>query len=219
MTHAGSLYDPVVYRPTPLLRMPSILELRRAAAALPPDPSPGDLLAFGEVVGGFALDAAATRTRNRAALGDLAPRTTPGRSVTQLVRHHLAEHPEHVREQVRRAALAVVRREASQGGAGALRVSTAHPSSPSEYDLRETAVRMRRTVRELRGMLKWPQWRRALGWPRCLDGDKDWIFRATAIEDPESVAGAGCVEPPHHLPSWCLRTADVADLKVFPEAL
>jgi hypothetical protein len=165
------------------------------------------------------MESAATHARARIALGDLAPRPTPGRAVTQLVRHHLREHSDSVREQVRQAALAVIRREVPQGGMNGSAAGAPGQAPREEYDLREAAARLRRTARELLAMLKWPQWRRALGWQRCIDGDKDWLFRASAIDNPESVAGAGHLEPPHHLPRWCVLPADVADLNVFPEAL
>ena len=201
------------------LSMSSFLVLRRAADALPPSPTPEDLRAVGEIVGLLAMESAAIRARARVAMGDLAPRPTPGRAVTQLVRHHLRQHSNSVREQVRQAALAVIRREGPESvmsGSGASAPGQAHRE---EFDLREAAARLRRTVRELLAMLKWPQWRRALGWPRCLDGDRDWLFRASAIDNPESVTGAGHLEPPHHLPRWCVRPDDVADLNEFAEAL
>lgn len=199
--------------------MPAVPEIRRAAAALPPTPTPEDLIAIAELIGQVALAAAAARARARAALGNQAPRIVPGRAVTQLVRHHLQDLAEDVREQVRGAALAVIRRDVPPVATAGEGVMSPGLIPRPEYDLREAATRLRRTVRELLAMLKWPQWRRAFGWPRCLDGDKDWLFRATAIDDPESVAGAGHLEPPHHLPGWCLRVGDVADLDDFPEAL
>lgn len=171
------------------------------------------------MVGLLAMESSATRTRARASLGDLAPRPAPGRAVTQLVRHHLQGHSDSVRKQVREVALAVIRREMPQDGINGSGAGAPGQTPRDEYDLREAAARLRRTARELLAMLKWPQWRRALGWPRCLDGDKDWLFRASAINNPESVAGAGHLEPPHHLPRWCVSAGDVADLNEFPEAL
>lgn len=169
-------------------------QLRSSAARLAPNPTKQDLIQIGEMIAHAAV------------------RTAPearGRSVALYVRHHLAGRLS-VSDQaaVRRIAMDVIARDTP-------------PRAPREepaqlYVTLKCAARLlgldERIVRDL---LRYPQYRRAWGWPRCWDG-RSWSFRLDAIEHPERYAQLPPHEPPHNLPSWCLAVHEVENMDVFP---
>lgn len=177
---------------------PAVAALKALAAALPPTPTPDEVLTAGEAVAAAALESAAS---------------VPGRAVTQYLRHHLGGLPPEIRRQVRDCALAVLDREAP--GRGKRGPAAAVVAEPAHYSLKVAALRLGLDEKRLRQMIRYPQWRRALGWPRCVDG-VEWRFPIAAVDQPARCVGLPTTEPPHALPAWCLRVEDVDDLTQFP---
>jgi hypothetical protein len=175
--------------------------VRDAAAALPSQPSEEQLHQAAEVVALAALESA---------------KSVPGRAITRLIAHHFGSHSPDVRERVRHAALAVLDREApDRRGSGDTSSGTAAPRT-LYWPLGRFAVAIGLSEKRVRLMLRYPQWRRAWGWPRCWNGVDFW-FLISAVEHPESSSNLDPVEPLHALPTWCLRVDQVSDMSEFPE--
>jgi hypothetical protein len=133
-----------------------------------------------------------------------------GRSIALYVRHHLSGRlTSKDQADVRRVATEVIERDAG---------APLTPDEPPQlYVILEVAAQLLAIEPStVLNMLRYPQFRRAWGWPRTWDG-LTWRFRLDALQHPERYAALEPVEPPHNLPAWCLRVADVADMDVFPD--
>lgn len=87
--------------------------------------------------------------------------------------------------------------------------------------LDEAATLLGVTTKWLRRALIWPQFRRSLGWPRCLDGHQMWRFPRAALDSGTSHAFGSTVpdrEPLHGLPPGH-RRQDEIDMGVWPPDL
>jgi hypothetical protein len=177
----------------------SSVTLARAAAALPPNASQEAISDAAEIVARCARESATK---------------VPGRAVTQYIRHHFGDRPPDVRDKLRASALEAIRREKKLSGSIVVS-ATSLLEAPAYCTLRVAALRYGLEERVLHRMMKWPQHRRAFGWPRSFDGDT-FHFLISAIENPDSIAGLGAIEPSHNLPSWCYRVEDVESMDKFP---
>ena len=124
---------------------------------------------------------------------------SPGRSIAKACDHIIADRT--LRMRVRTLAREFLGAELASA------TPLPEPEGPAWLTLDEAALVLGLSVAWMLRALKHPQYRRLWGWPRCLDGQRDWRFAKAFVTGV--AAQSSEVEPYHLLPSWCLRAEDV----------
>jgi len=169
--------------------MPLTSLLQTLADALPPVPTAAEIDAVAAVLARLASE-----------------RPTPRKSLALLDRHHLRRLSAAIRLLLKGRALEIIHSQAPQHAPHVDIVT------PGWVDLDTAATLLGLPVKHLLDRLRYPQCRRAWGWPRCIDGSRRWSFPLDAISGAASaavLASMPMVEPPHGLPVWAKRVDEV----------
>lgn len=138
----------------------------------------------------------------------------PNMTAAALIKHRYGHLRASQRAELRQTTYRLIRERLAED-------SKARAPGPEWVTLDEAATLLGVTTKWLRRALIWPQFRRSLGWPRCLDGHQMWRFPRAALDSGTSHAFGSTIpdrEPLHGLPPGH-RRQDEMDMAVWPSDL